>query len=166
MQLCQSYTKWRCILVRHTKVYKSTSWGAVKQCGKSHDGEGGDWADLKMVTKSCICWIAFLVDSSVCSSSVWFAAWAYERRFQTVNVSRAQTVRTLCGLRLSLPLFIYCEQKHTFIILSPCSDHGTACQACSSSTYHLKIKLLPHSKHPVSITKKNNLLFKDIMADN
>jgi hypothetical protein len=40
---------------------------------KSHDGGGGEWADLMMVTKSCSRCIDFLVDSSDCSSSFWFA---------------------------------------------------------------------------------------------
>jgi len=74
-----------------TKVQNERQWDVMI---KSHDGGGGDWADLKMVTKSCIRWTDFLVDSSACSSSFWLAAWACKKHFKQLRVESTKTVRT------------------------------------------------------------------------
>lgn len=74
-----------------TKVQNGGQWDSMV---KSHDGGGGDWADLKMVTKSCIRWIDFLVDSSACSISFWLAAWVCNKHYKQLGAASTETVRT------------------------------------------------------------------------
>ena len=121
---CQSFTK----------VQNGGQWDIMV---KSHDGGGGDWADLKMVTKSCIRWIDFLVDSSACSISFWLAAWVCNKHYTQLGAAKAQrqSGHDLWTLTITVLVHWLRTETQTFMTLSLCYDSVTACQACRSSTY-------------------------------